>query len=525
MPLSPLARPRPVPGRGPSKVQVGALRRRLGHPSVFLFVILTAQLMVVLDTTIVNVALPSMQRGLGLSSSALSWVLNGYILTFGGLLLLGARAGDLLGRRRIFLLGIVLFSLSSLAGGLAVSGWMLLTARAVQGMGAALAAPSALSLLTTFFPEGPARVRAIALYTTVSAAGGATGLVAGGLLTQLVSWRWVMFVNVPIGAAVWLVGRTVLEETDHRSGRFDLTGAVSSTLGMSGIVLGLVEAGSVGWSRPQTLVPLLLGTLLLGFFVHHEAWAEEPILPLRLLGHITRNTANVARGLVYAGMYGLFFFLSQFLQDVQHYSPLAAGVAFLPMPVSVFLSSQLTSRVLVRRLPLRVVTMLGITLSAIGLLLATQLQPSSSYGQIVTWLVLVGAGSGISFVTLTSASLHEVAPADAGAASGLINVSQQLGAALGLAVLVTLFGFATGHVELGAPRPHTGTTVAHAQALVTRGLHDVFALAVLFTVMALGLVAVGIRRTVAATPAPTRLPATGSTEGCDDEEDALADVS
>jgi EmrB/QacA subfamily drug resistance transporter len=522
MSLSTLSRPRRVPVAGQSEAQGGALRRRLGHPSVFLFVILTAQLMVVLDTTIVNVALPSMQRGLGFTSSGLSWVLNGYILTFGGLLLLGARAGDLLGRRRTFLAGIALFSLTSLAGGLAVSGWMLLAARALQGAGAALAAPSALSLLTTVFPEGPARVRAIALYTTVSAAGGATGLVAGGLLTQLVSWRWVMFVNVPIGLTVWLVGRVVLHETQRREGRFDVAGALSSTLGMGGVVLGLVEAGSVGWSRPLAVVPLATGAVLLGFFVHNEARAEEPILPLRLLGHITRNTANAARGLVYAGMYGLFFFMSQFLQDVQHYSPLVAGVAFLPMPAWVFLSSQLTSRVLVRRLPLRVITMFGIALSVIGMLLATTLQPSSSYGQIVVWFVLVGSGTGIAFVTLTTASLHEVEPADAGAASGLINVSQQLGAALGLAVLVTLFGFTTGHVQLGAMHPGGRDVVAHVQALATSGLHAVFDVGALFMASALVLVAVGIRRAVT-TPVVAQLPASEDDE-CLDEEDALLEA-
>lgn len=522
MPVISPIRPRPAPGAGPSEGPPRTLRRRLRHPSVLLFVILTAQLMVVLDTTIVNVALPSMQRGLGFSSSALSWVLNGYILTFGGFLLLGARAGDLLGRRRTFLVGIAVFSLSSLAGGLAVTGWMLLAARALQGTGAALAAPSALSLLTTFFSEGPARVRAIALYTTVSAAGGATGLVAGGLLTELVSWRWVMFVNVPIGLAVWLVGRVVLQETRRRPGRFDVVGALTSTLGMGGIVLGLVEAGSVGWGRPLTVVPLAAGTALLALFVHNESRVEEPILPLRLLGHITRNAANAARGLVYAGMYGLFFFMSQFLQDVQHYSPLAAGVAFLPMPASVFLASQLTSRVLVRRLPLRVVTMIGITLSAVGLLLATQLEPATGYDRIVAWFVLVGAGSGISFVTLTTASLHEVDPADAGAASGLINVSQQLGAALGLAVLVTLFGFATHHVPLGAPPPAAGPAAARFHAVVIGGLHDVFDVGVLFTAAALLLAAVGIRRAVTAGPVPVAVRSTE--EDASAEEPALVEV-
>ncbi len=507
MSLSTLPRSRRASGAGLSEMPVVPLRGRFRNPSVVLFVILTAQLMVVLDTTIVNVALPSMQRGLDLTSGGLSWVLNGYILTFGGFLLLGARAGDLLGRRRIFLAGIALFSVSSLAGGLAVSSWMLLAARALQGTGAALAAPSALSLLTAVFPEGSARVRAIALYTTVSAAGGATGLVAGGLLTELVSWRSVMFVNVPIGLAVLLVGRAVLEETRRRPGRFDVAGAISSTLGMGGLVLGLVEAGSVGWGDPITVVPLAAGALLLGCFVHIEARAEEPVLPLRLLGRTSRNSANAARGLLYAGMYGLFFFMSQFLQDVQHYSPLVAGVAFLPMPASVFVGSQLTSRVLVRRLPLRVVTVVGMTLTSVGLLLATTLQPSSTYPQMVAWFVLVGAGTGISFVTLTTASLHEVLPADAGAASGLVNVSQQLGAALGLAVLVTLFGITTGHVQLDAAQSASGVAVARLQAVAVRGLHDVFGVAAVFAISALVLAAVGLRRVGAAAPARATAPA------------------
>jgi len=504
MPSTTFIRPRPLVAAVSSGIRAGTSRRRLEHPSVFLFVILTAQLMVVLDTTIVNVALPSIQRGLGMSAGSLSWVLNAYILTFGGLLLLGARAGDLLGRRRAFLLGIAVFTVSSLVGGLAASGWMLLAARAVQGVGGALAAPSALSLLSTVFPEGPARMRALALYTTVSAAGGATGLVAGGLLTELVSWRWVMFVNVPIGVSVWLVGRLVLVETERRQGRFDLAGAVSSTTGMTAIVFGLVEAGATGWTRAHTIVPLVAGAALVAFFVHNEARAEEPILPLRLLAHATRSTANLARGLVYAGMYGLFFFMTQFLQDVQHYSPLVAGVAFLPMPASVFLSSQLTSRVLVRRFPLKVVMLAGISLATLGLLWATQLRTTSTYADIVAWFVLVGSGMGISFVTMTSASLSEVDPADAGAASGLVNVSQQVGAALGLAVLVTVFGVVTHHVQLGGPQPPSGHALDHFRAVVVGGLHDVFGLGVLLALAAFALVAAGVRRVAA--PAPVPLP-------------------
>ena len=408
-------------------------------PSVLLAVILTAQMMVVLDATIVNVALPHIQRGLHFSSSSLSWVLNAYVLTFGGLLLLGARSGDLLGRRRTFLAGISLFSVSSLAGGFATASWMLLAARAAQGVGGALAAPAALALLTTAFPEGSARVRAIGLFTTVSAAGGATGLVAGGLLTQWASWRWVMFVNVPIGMAVIVVGLLVLTETERRHGRFDLAGAFTSTAGMTAVVLGLVEAGSSGWRSPITAASLVAGAALLATFVRIEAAAAEPILPLRILADRTRAAANVARGFGYAGMYGMVFFLTQFLQDVQGRSALITGIGFLPTPMSVFLSSQITSKVLVNRLPAKVLMVAGSALSAAGLLLATQLHANTSYPQVLVSLILIGSGMGTSFVSLTTAALAGVAPADAGAASGLINVMQQLGAALGLAVLVTIF--------------------------------------------------------------------------------------
>jgi EmrB/QacA subfamily drug resistance transporter len=517
MPSSTLSSTRPESGPRTSIHRPGTLRHRLSHPSVFLFVILTAQMMVVLDTTIVNVALPHIQQSLGFSTSSLSWVLNAYILTFGGLLLLGARAGDLFGRRRTFLVGIAVFTLSSLLGGLALSGWMLLAARAVQGMGAALAAPSALSLLTTVFAEGQQRVRAIGLYTTVSAAGGATGLVAGGLLTQLVSWRWVMFVNVPIGAVVWLVGREVIVETERQRGRFDLAGALTSTLGVSAIVFGLVEAGSAGWGSPLTVSSFVIGLVLLGLFLMQEQRVDEPILPLRLLTHRTRSSANASRGLLYAGFYGLFYFMAQFLQDVQGYSPLATGLAFLPMPVAVFLSSQLTSRVLLRRLHQKTVMSIGIAVATVGLLLATQVHQGTTYLQIVVSLILIGAGSGSAFVALTSASLAEVDPGDAGAASGLVNVSQQIGAALGLAVLVTIFDALNGHASLQAG---TGSS-AHAASAV-HSLDAVFGFGALFALASLVMVLVGIQRdrVTAATPA---LPAE-PTEVTDEMLEPLLDV-
>jgi EmrB/QacA subfamily drug resistance transporter len=494
MPQTPLALSRPVEDRRPRVAPVlpgrgrGTGRARpLSQPAVLLAVILTAQLMVVLDTTIVNVALPHIQHSLGFSTGSLSWVLNAYILTFGGFLLLGARAGDLFGRRRVFLLGIGVFTLASLVGGLALTGWALLGARAVQGLGAALAAPSALSLLTTAFPEGPDRVRAIGLYTTVSAAGGATGLVAGGLLTEWLSWRWVMFVNVPIGVAVWMLGRRVLAETGRRQGHFDLLGALTCTVGVGAIVFGLVEAGAVGWADPRSFVALVTGAAVLAVFLWHEGRAAEPILPLRLLAHRTRNSANGARALLYAGFYGLFYFMGQFLQDVQGYSPLQAGLAFVPMPVSVFLASQLTSRVLMRRLPEKVVMMAGTLTAAAGLLLATQVGAATTYPQIVLSLVLIGAGSGTTFVALTSASLADVEPAVAGAASGLVNVSQQLGAAIGLAVLVTVFNALAGPASLVPGASADG--VVHA-------LHTVFGVAALFALGALATVIAGVRRPV-----------------------------
>ena len=480
----------------------GAFRsdsRSGAHPRLFLVTILTAQLMATLDGTIVNVALPHIQRGLGFSSTGLSWVLNAYILAFGGLLLLGARAGDLLGRRRTFLLGIGLFSVASLAGGFATDGTTLLAARALQGAGSALAAPSALALLTQVFSEGRERVRALGLFTTMAAAGGATGLVAGGLLTEWASWRWVMFVNVPIGVAVLLSGRIVLSETPRRTGRFDLGGALSSTLGMTGLVLGLVEAASQGFTSPSSVVPLVAGAMLLQLFVAHERRVEEPILPLRLLAHRARNAANLARGLVFAGMYGMWFFLPQFLQDLQGYSPLRTGVTFLALPASVFVSSQLTSRVLSDRLKARTLMLGGIGLVAASLVAASRLHVGASPLEALASLVVLGLGSGTSLVSLTSASLTDVEPADAGAASGLVNAAQQIGAALGLSGLVTVFGSVTHHAQLSQA---AGTVLsAPARATLIHGIDVTFTAGLAFALVALAVVLVALR--------PARLPRGG----------------
>jgi EmrB/QacA subfamily drug resistance transporter len=414
-----------------------------GHPGLVLTVILSVQLMVVLDATIVNIALPDIRTALHFSPTSLSWVINAYTLSFGGLLLLGARSGDILGRRRTFLSGIALFTLASLAGGFAASSGQLLAARAVQGIGAALASPSALALLMTMFPQGRERTRAIGLYTAVSIGGSAVGLIAGGMLTQWASWRWVLFVNVPIGVAVIALSRLVLPETARRSGRFDLTGALTSTIGMAALVYGFVHAATDGWTDTATIASLAVGVVLLVAFLLTELRASSPITPLRLFADRNRSTAYLARLLLVAGMLGMFFFLTQFLQNVLGYSPLKTGVAFLPLTAMLFLASTLSARVLVERLASRALIAGGITLSTGALLWLSQLSETTNYLSLVGPLLVFGLGNGIAFVPLTTAALDGVAPEDAGAASGLVNVMQQLGGSLGLAVLVTVFGTAS----------------------------------------------------------------------------------
>jgi EmrB/QacA subfamily drug resistance transporter len=461
-----------------------ALRfRRPARSTVILAVILTTQLMVVLDGTIVNVALPEMQRALAFSPTRLSWVINAYALTFGGLLMFGARCGDLLGRRRTFLTGIGLFSFGSLAGGVASSAWLLLAARALQGIGGALAAPATLALLMSMFPEGRERLRAIGLFTAVSVGGAASGLLAGGILVQLASWRWVFFVNVPIGLAVLAIGSVVLEETERSRGRFDLIGALTSTLGVGALVYGFVEAASDGWRATATIGAFAIGLVLLAVFAVAEQRAEQPILPLRLLANPTRTTANITRGLVYAGGYGMFFFLTQFMQDVRGFSPLQTGLAFLPIPLTVFAVSQLCTRVLLAHFPAKRLMLVGLVLSGTGMFIDSRLGTGTGYELILPSLLLFGAGNGISFVTLTGAALHGVDRADAGAASGLINVMQQLGAALGVAILVTVFGSATSHASTGATSP----------AVFTHGVDDVFTGATLFILTAIVLVGLIVR--------------------------------
>jgi EmrB/QacA subfamily drug resistance transporter len=411
-----------------------------------LAIVLVAQLMEVLDTSIVNIALPDMSVALHFSPSALSWVVNAYALAFGGLLLLGARAGDILGRRRVFFAGIALFSLASLAGGFATSGGELIAARVVQGIGAAFAAPSALAILMTLFPGTRERTRALGWFAAVTVGGAALGLIAGGILTQWASWRWVMFVNVPIGAALVVGIMVVLPRLDRTPGRFDVTGALTATFGVTAVVYGLVRAAGAGWADPQVVAGLAGGAVFLAAFVWIELRAEAPILPMSLFANRNRSMSHLVRLLVSAGIMGMFFFTTQYVQEVLGYTPIQAGVAFLPLTLFLFVLSLLTARVLTVHVDGRTLMITGLVLAAVALLLTSRLQAESGYLALLLPLVLFGTGAGLSFVPLTAMSLDGVAPGNAGAASGLVNVSQQVGGAIGLAVLVTVFGRVTSPV-------------------------------------------------------------------------------
>jgi len=464
--------------------------------------------MLVLDATIVNVALPDIQSALGFTPTGLSWVLNAYTLAFGGLLLLGARAGDIVGRRRILLVGIALFSLASLTGGFAQSAGELLAARAVQGVGAALAAPSGLALLMAEFPEGRERARALGYFSAVSVGGAAIGLIAGGMLTEWASWRWVLFVNVPIGVALILVARAVLPETPRHPGRFDLLGAATSTIGMSALVYGFIRAAEAGWDDPETLGAFVAGVLLLGAFAAVEVRADSPITPLRLFADRTRAASHVGRLLITAGMMGVFFYLTQFLQDVLGYSPLVTGFAFLPLTVMLFTFSRISAATM-GRLGVRTLLVGGLAFSTVALVLMSRISADSSYAAVLVPLLLFGLGNGLAFVPLTAAALVGVAPRDAGAASGLVNVTQQVGGSLGLAILVTVGSSAAGRALAD------GGTAVHA---FVAGADRAFLTAATFLAVAVVLLALAVPGHVARTPQ-------GAPAAADEAERELAGVA
>jgi EmrB/QacA subfamily drug resistance transporter len=433
-----------APTRGatgtPAATSVPGGHRHLG---LALVIIATAQLMVVLDATIVNVALPHIQRALGFSGSGLEWVVNAYALTFGGLLLLGGRAGDLLGRRRVFIAGIVLFSVASLAGGFATTAWWLLGARALQGVGAAITAPTALSLVTTTFPEGPPRNRAMAVYSAMSVAGGALGLIGGGLLTTYASWRWVLFVNVPIGIAVALAAPRVLGESPRRRGRFDLPGAITATGGLALLVYGLSNAASDAsgvshWGDPKVLVSLITSAVLLAAFVVIEMRSAHALLPLRIFRNRNRSGAYLMMLCVGTAMFGMFFFLTIFVQTVWGYSALRSGIAYLPMMATVMVMAAVSAQ-LVPRIGARPIMLAGSALGAGGMFWLSRITEHSTYTTgLLGPMVLTAAGLGMLFMPITLVALSRVGDQDAGVASSLLNTGQQVGGSIGLAVLGTV---------------------------------------------------------------------------------------
>ena len=405
--------------------------------------IATAQLMVVLDTTIVNVALPHIQDALHFSGSSLEWVVNGYTLAFGGLLLLGGRSGDLLGRRRIFIFGILLFSVASLLGGFATGQAWLLAARALQGVGAAFAAPTALSLIAVAFPEGAARNRAMGVYAAMSVAGGSVGLIAGGLLVNYADWRWVLFVNVPIGILVVLLAPRVLSESQRRHGNFDLPGAVTASLGLAALVYGLSNAatganGVSHWGDTKVIASLVAAAVLLAAFAVIEARASHPLLPVRVLRSRDRSGAYLIALCVGTALFGMFFFLTLFLQDVWGYSALKSGIAYLPIMATVMVMSGAASQ-LVPRVGARPLLIAGSVIAAGGLFWLSRLTEHSSYaGGVLGPMMVTAAGIGLMFVPMSLVALTKVADADAGVASSLLNTGQQVGGSIGLAVLGTV---------------------------------------------------------------------------------------
>jgi EmrB/QacA subfamily drug resistance transporter len=426
-------------------------RSRTANPWLVLVLVGLAQFMVVLDATIVNVALPSIQRGLHFSAANLQWVVNGYTLAFGGFLLLGGRAADLFGRRRLFLIGLALFSAASLLNGLAGSAAVLVAGRALQGLGGALVAPAALSIITTTFAEGRERTQALGVWSAIAIGGGAVGLLLGGVLTDLVSWQWVFFVNVPVGAAAFALSSRFVPESraEGISRRMDFGGAVSITAGLIVLVYAIVNVQSAGWLSAQTLGLIGVAMVLLAGFVVIELRHHQPLIRLDILRTRSLAGADLVMLLVAAGMFAMFFFASLYVQDVMHYSPLRAGLAFLPVTAAIIAGAGLSQQ-LIRRAGVRAVAMSGMTLAAIGLLVLSRIPVDGSYlANLLPGLLTMALGMGLTFVPVTLIATTNVDPADAGLASGLLNTAQQVGGALGLAILATLAANRTSSVLSG----------------------------------------------------------------------------
>ncbi|MDX6299669.1 MAG: hypothetical protein QOF53_883 [Nocardioidaceae bacterium] len=410
-----------------------------GRAAAGIAVVLVAQLMLILDATVVNVALPHIDEALDFGPAGLSWVLNAYTLAFGGLLLLGGRLGDVFGRRRTFEIGLSVFTLASLAGGLAQGPAWLVAARGLQGLGAALAAPGVLALLTTSSPDEAARNRALALFGAVTSGGMSLGLLLGGAVTDLGSWRWTLFINIPIGIAVLSLTRRVLDETPLRPGRFDLLGALAATLGSVSVVWALIEAPQHGWGSARTIGGLTLGALLLAALAVTETRASHPMIQPTLLRNRQRLSGLAIIALVVGGQMSMFFLAVQYLERQLGLGPFRTGLAFLPLTLGIFTMSRVTPRLLARlgRTPMFVIGTIGLAISFAWLSQASagETYLSGAFGP----MLLNGVSAGFVFMPATSSVLSGVAPEHAGSASGLLQTFQQLGGAIGLAVIVSVY--------------------------------------------------------------------------------------
>lgn len=432
-----------------------------------LVLILTAQLMVAIDATIANIALPHIGADLGISQANLTWIVTGYALAFGGLLLLGGRLGDLYGRRRLFMTGLTIFAIASLLGGVAISEGLLIASRGLQGVGAALATPAALALITTTFPAGPQRNRAMAAYATMSGIGAAIGLILGGWLTgmdslfgiEMSGWRLTFLINVPIGLVAAVVAPRVLSESETHPGEMDVPGAITGTLGLLGIVFGLSRAGeeAYGWGDVQAIAPLAAGIALLTAFAVIESRVEHPLLPIRILANRTRGISFAAILIAAAAMYAMFYFVTLFNQRLAGYSPLEAGFAFLPFSLGIVLGAGVASKLLGRIDP-RHLAGTGTVLAAFALFMFSRLSTDDAPSQVLQaavtqepvgsdvnywtslfpWLALMAIGLSMTFVTLTLTAVHSLRAEESGVGSGMLNTMQQVGGALGLATLSTV---------------------------------------------------------------------------------------
>jgi EmrB/QacA subfamily drug resistance transporter len=452
------------------------LARRLSSTNALLAVVCLAQFMVVLDISIVNVALPSIRTGLGFSTTGLQWVVNAYTLTFAGLLMLGGRAADLLGRRRVFLVGTAMFSLSSLACALASSRGLMIGARGVQGIAGAISSPATLSIITSTLPEGRERNRGLALWGAMGALGASSGALLGGALTQLIGWQAIFAVNVPLGMVVVGLGLLAIPPIAPAAGprHFDVLGATLITAGLIAITFGIVRTDTLGWGSPGVLGPLALGLALVAAFAAVEARvARSPLVPLSIFRIRRLRAANAIVLLMYAANFPAWFFLTLYLQQVLHLNAIETGIGFLPMTLSIFTGSTLAPRAVARFGPRRViVTAMGVM--AVGMSLLTGIAPGGTYaGSVLAGATLTALGMGFSLVPATIVAMQGVAGADSGVASGLLNTSRLMGGALGLAVLSTIA---------------SGQTRADASAGAVRALTDGFDLA--FTV-AIGLALAG----------------------------------